>query len=169
MPCGESVPGRPRGAGRGRGADALERFDLIDGFFSDYIARSAPAAPANTASEWSRFAGPALFEEHGQLGAGPPEPGPAVPGLGMDRTAWTVRTGYKCRLPPARLTRYPTGPQNGRSHDFIPGAARRIRRRVAVGGVDLRRFEPLRDFHVKRRGCEILRGLFRAARLGTAC
>ena len=39
-----------------------ERFDLIDGLFSDYIAQH-PEVPANTVSEWSRFRA-RLFEEH---------------------------------------------------------------------------------------------------------
>lgn len=39
-----------------------ERFDLIDKLFTDYIA-GHPDAPANTASEWSRFRA-RLFEDH---------------------------------------------------------------------------------------------------------
>src|SRR3954451_8561340 len=39
-----------------------ERFDLIDKLFTDYITQH-PDAPANSASEWSRFRA-RLFEEH---------------------------------------------------------------------------------------------------------
>lgn len=42
-----------------------ERFDLIDKLFTDYTA-SHPDAPANTASEWSRFRA-RLFEDQSKL------------------------------------------------------------------------------------------------------